>query len=290
MKHAVLISAYNNIEHLKSLVLQFDDDFDIFIHLDKKSKFKKEDIEHLKSINNVRSVVSTYKVNWGGYKLLKAFIHLMRIANNIGGYSYYHTLSGQDIVVKSSQEIKDFFNANNGSEFIEFFSLPSEKWEGGGKERFFRFHFYDTFNCKTPLGFKVNKIILKFQRILGLTRPPFGGFEIFYGGSCWFSISEKCVSYCLRRIENNPGLIKGIAYTLLPEEMFFQTLIVNAEFKDKVINNNLRYIDWTFKNGNSPAVLDEFDYENIKNSGQLFAKKVDGSVSKSLVKLIEMGR
>lgn len=71
--------------------------------------------------------------------------------------------------------------------------------------------------------------------------------------------------------------------THVPEEVFFPTLVMASSFAGRVVNDNLRYMDWVPRNGNNPAVLDMSDAERIVRSGKLFARKLDRPVSSSLM-------
>jgi hypothetical protein len=60
--------------------------------------------------------------------------------------------------------------------------------------------------------------------------------------------------------------------TYIPDEMFFQTLIMNSPFKEQTVNNNLRYIDWV--NGpEAPRVLTSADLTSMVGSDRLWARK-----------------
>ena len=76
MKQAILITAYKNFNHLIDLIDFFDDDFEIFIHIDKKSILKKTTIDNIKSKKNVVFISSKYAVNWGGLYHLKCYLLL----------------------------------------------------------------------------------------------------------------------------------------------------------------------------------------------------------------------
>jgi hypothetical protein len=204
----------------------------------------------------------------------------------MGRYQYFHTLSGNDIAIKSCDDFKNYFKRHLGKEFIEFFSFSSKKWGISGMERLQRFHLYNEFNVKTRTGFRIIKLLLKIQKALGIKNKAFGNFPVYYGGSCWFSISKECVNYCIGYIENNPNVFSELKYTLLAEEIFFQTLILNSPFKEKVVNDNIRYIDWEFRNGNSPAVLDDSDRDKLGDPDKLFARKIEFPISKGLIEWI----
>ena len=63
---------------------------------------------------------------------------------------------------------------------------------------------------------------------------------------------------------------------------------MNSKFKDKVICEDLRYIDWDTRNGNCPANLDESDFDKVVSSNKLFARKIDLPLAEKLVrKLME---
>lgn len=79
-------------------------------------------------------------------------------------------------------------------------------------------------------------------------------------------------------------------HTLIPEEFFFQTIIMNSPYKENVVEKNLRYTDWSGKNGSRPSFLDETDYEKIIKSGDFFARKIDSNISDKLLKKIERSK
>ena len=57
---------------------------------------------------------------------------------------------------------------------------------------------------------------------------------------------------------------------------------MNSPLKDKIINNPLRYMVWP-----GPKVLDESDYEKIKQTDSLFIRKIDSNISDKLLKRLE---
>ena len=80
MKQAILITAYKDIELLKTLVNSFNDNFNIYIHIDKKTSYLTHDINLIKAKFNVKVIDSIYKINWGGFNHLRAILHLAKKA------------------------------------------------------------------------------------------------------------------------------------------------------------------------------------------------------------------
>jgi len=63
---------------------------------------------------------------------------------------------------------------------------------------------------------------------------------------------------------------------------------MNSSFSKKVLDDNLRTIEfWNRRNGNCPSNLDESDFENLKNSHNLFARKFEYPVSAILKNRIQ---
>ena len=71
MKQGILITAYKDFDHLLDIASFFDSNFEIYIHIDKKSVVAYNIIDSLHSLPQVKLVSRKYKVNWGGINHLK---------------------------------------------------------------------------------------------------------------------------------------------------------------------------------------------------------------------------
>jgi len=288
MKQAVLITAYTNIEHLNSIISSLSDNFEFYIHIDKKSNIYKEDILRLTQKKNVALVSQKYNINWGGINHLKAILFLLENSLKNKSIEYFHLITGHDFPIKRENDINSFLNQNKGKEFLEFVKLPYEKWENGGYDRFLYFNLYDCFNGRNGWGKTFIKRFVRFQKFLNMKRKWPSGFPTeLYGGSTYWSLSRQCIEYVFKYMKENPNFLKRFKYTFCSEEIFFQTIILNSDFKDKVVNDNLRFIVWEERNGNFPANLDETDFDNIIKSNALFARKFEPEVSASLLNSIK---
>jgi hypothetical protein len=280
-KHAVLLIAHQNPTHLIDLINYLGEEFEFYIHYNKKSNIVNQDLEILNSLKNVKFFSRKYKVNWGGVKLTKIILYLGKEAIKNEDYKYILVLSGQDLPVKPKQHILDFYRKNNGKEFLENFALPAKWWsEEGGFERFNHFYLYDFINGRNKLGFKVINGLVKAQKLLKVNRKIENKLPPLYGGSCWFSLTRECFKYCLSYIENNPKIMDSIEFTFAPDEILFQTIVMNSDFREMVINNNQYFILWT--TDSSPLTLEMNHYSEIINSDKLFARKFEFPISSEL--------
>ena len=149
MKHAILLLWHKDIEQLKNLIKLFDEDFKFYIHIDKKSIITKEEIGRLKNNQQIAEVYQKYRINWGGFNILKAELLLLQEIVRDNSIGYIHFMSGQDYPIKKLDGIKSFFSKNNGKEFIEYIKLPVKKWEHGTYDRFVYYRLNDWFDYNT---------------------------------------------------------------------------------------------------------------------------------------------
>jgi hypothetical protein len=73
--------------------------------------------------------------------------------------------------------------------------------------------------------------------------------------------------------------------------MFFQTLVMNSPFGERVLGKNFRYVQWPAHGARNPEVLAEGDLARIVQSGAHFCRKIDSGTSAALVaRLIALRR
>jgi hypothetical protein len=283
MKQGILISGYKNLKHIKQIIDFFNEDFSFYIHIDKKSKLPESEIKEISLNNKVAFFSRKYVTNWGGRNTLKSILLLTIEALRNPEIEYIHLISGGDFPARGSAYFTTYLNSNKGKEFLENFPMPTDKWEQGGMNRLHYYNLYDVFNAKTHRGWRAVQYALKIQKKTKFQRKISPQLPALHGGSTWWTLSRNCLQYVMDFTLENPMLLNRLKHSFCSEEIYFQTIIMNSPFSDKVINNNLRYIKWEYKNGSMPAILDEEDYEEVEKSNQLFARKIEYPVSMKLV-------
>lgn len=287
MKHAILVTAYKKVDHLIRLVKALnDDDFLFYIHIDKKSSIAEADIERVKAIKQVKLIDKKYDINWGSYNHLKAFLYLAGEAVKNNQVSYLHAVTGQDFPVKSCKQIKDFFEQNKGTEYLDNNPFPVKGWPGGGLDRIIYHNMYDKLNPSSNYQGKLIKLLIDVQKTFKIKRKLPISLSMLYGGSTYWTLTRECILYVFDYMQANPAFAKMFENSFCAEEIFFQTIVMNSPFKGNVINNHLRYINWEYKNGSMPAILDDDDFDAIIKSDAIFARKFDSPVSDHLFEKI----
>lgn len=282
VRHAYLIMCHNNFMHLARLLQALDNEKnDIYVHVDKKAgDCPFEMLE--KSVRKANLFwVKRRSVNWGGVSQIRTELFLLKQAAETY-HSYYHLLSGMDFPLKSQRYIHEFFSDHQGSEFINFDKKAIEEAEFIDRVRYYYF-FQDMVGRnkgKIPaLCYHMQKILLSFQKNRNVDRTKKYSFAL-YKGTNWFSITHELVIYLLQ----NRKIIKRLCRrSLCADEIFLQTLVMVSPYRNNIVNDSLRYIDW--KRGN-PYIFTEMDYEELRKTDKLFARKFDEKVSAKLTEKI----
>lgn len=282
MKHAILITAYKDISNLVELVSGFDDNYEIYIHLDAKVYLHERLFHFIEQLPQVKKIGRIHSINWGGRNHIDAILWLCRQAlmNTSEEVKYFHLVSGGDLLIKRTTDFCRYFEDHAGKNFLDYFSLPYKGWTGGGLNRLAWRHPLDRLDLHDSRQNAVYNRYIRMQTKYGSPRdlPEF----IVYGGSSWWSLTREAVSYICAN-HNYRGWYDRLEDTFAPDEMYVQTLLLNSPLKETVANNNLRHILWEYRNGNCPAVLDKNDISALLASEAMFARKVDSHISRELI-------
>ncbi|WP_312364624.1 beta-1,6-N-acetylglucosaminyltransferase [Sphingobacterium sp.] len=265
-KHAYLVICHKNkdqvIDLIQELVKHIENHCLVFC--DMNFNIDLTEILSIGASSQITLIHSNFKIEWGKFSLVEACLLLLEKAYHLNiDFSYFHLISGQDYPIKSNTQIQEFFK-NNDKIYIDYFPIPRNDghWPpDGGLSR------YLTSNNKEHLPKNI---------------------KILYGGSQWWSLTKESVGYVLNYLKNNPSIMKFYHDTFIPDESFIQTILLNCvELKSKIVNNNIRYIDW--KTGPSfPKILIEEDLKKIIQSDCLFARKFDRIEDSEIIKIIKI--
>lgn len=282
-KHAYLILCHNHFRQLNALLGLLDDERnDIFIHMDKKSgAYPEADLRKAVQKSGL-FFTERIRANWGGYSLVRAELILLEEAVK-RGYGYYHLMSGADLPLKTQDEIHRFFDENAGKEFIYYsdsrnflfriaYYHPLKELYGKG------FHSQTEWRKKIAV-FPISgmaKAIWKIQSFLSVDRLG-NGRDLFFMGSQWFSVTHGLASHILAR---KAFIERYFRLSLAADEIFVQTIAMDSPFRDGIVRDNLRLIDW--KRGN-PYVFRSEDYDLLMSSGCLFARKFDEDTDSEII-------
>lgn len=241
------------------------------IHVDKGSgaEFAADIAEFLKPYQGV-AIIESKKALWGGYSLVDAELRGMaKLLAMSSSWTHYINLSGQDFPLKSQAYIRDFLRANPRRQYIRALDQRAIR--------------PDT----------LNRVSHMFVEALGrmfrtpVSRPFLKGATPFIGTQ-WKVVTR---SFCQFAV-HHPSADRFKTFyrrSFIPDEAFFQTLMMNSPNQGEVMNDDLRTIDWV-PDGDiklRPRTFVTADALRLTLSPDLFARKFDMNEDAMIFDLIE---
>lgn len=288
-KHAYLILAHKNFGQLRKLIEMLDHERnDIYVHVDAKSAgFNAMEWAGVARHSRLYFLPERINVSWGGVSIMRSELALLKQATADGRHDYYHLISGLDLPIKTQKQIHSFFDAHQGTEFINLWKFK--------KSTRTRFHYYTVFpegegRFATRI---VNHIFKGLQMAVGYRINKDIDFRF---GSQWFSITDALARYV---VEHEEWLECVFRKTSTCDEIFLPTLVAASPFADKLfvkepVGNqkefnlsNMRFIDWT--RGESirhPWVFRTEDLSLLESVDHLWARKFDEEIDPEIIDIL----
>lgn len=284
MKTAYILQIHKNPHQVNQFIKQLisAEYADIFIHIDKKHyETIKDEI-----IKDPRVYVLKQSIccEWGDISQIDATLLLLReVVGMNQSYDYVCLRSGQDLLVKEG--FKEFLR--NSSQNIYMTVNKMEKkhldsmlinWPKITRGRYDSIH---------PI--RVYRAIVRGLYRLGVIVSPNDNqlpdnFS-YYSGSQWFTIPFEVAKFIIQFLDKNEWYYQFFKNTLVPDQWFFQTLLMNSPYHKNIVNNNLMYLEWgdTISTRNSPKIIRMKDAELVEKSNHFFARKFDENVDPVVV-------
>ena len=279
MRIAHIIMAHKGPKQLERLIAKMQHPmFDLYVHLDKKADMLK--FKHLGEQDNVCFITDRFECNWGGYSFVRAILSSVKEVLGSGrDYAYVNLMSAQDYPIKPLDELYQFLMRRSGTSFISYELHDNDWW----KHAVTRFRFYHFTDYKLKGRYLLQKI--------ANTVMPYRQFPLdlnLYGSSdsSWWVISAGAAKYLVNFVESNPKLNRFMQFTWGADEFLIATVLMNSPFKDKIANNNLRYIDWS-EGGPHPKILAADDLDRLIESDKFFARKFDIDVDSRILDMLD---
>lgn len=267
MKIAYCILCHKNNIILRTLIELLSKHNDVYVHIDAKA-----DIEEFAEYRGQSFFVADrVLVKWGAFSMVEATLRLMH-ATCTKQYDYIFLLSGDDLPLKSDKQIKEWLSNHWGYEFIGVDQSANVDY---------RLKCLYPDNMYTQNKSLFNK--LRYKLRVFKPNPYFKDLPKLYKGTQWFAITSELRDYILEYIDNSPQYMRAFERSMISDEVFFQTIVCNSEFRNRIHGFDdkvhdarmaLRYMDWA----NGLKVLDAADYENMKSSDCLFARKMSEDI------------
>lgn len=233
-----------------------------------------------------------HRSRWGGPEVVDASVDGLQAAL-ADGCDYVVQVSGQDLPLWPVERIVAFFRDNRGRSFVEHFPLPDDRWRLGGRLRTERYTFTvgDRRETHLPpelassLSWKgrILNTLLAFKALpLGLRRFP--RYARPHGGSQWWNLTRAAVEFVLAFLEEHPDYRAYHEHTLLPDELFFQSILAGTAFAEEheVVNDALRFMVWD-EGASHPRTLGVEDLPALREAREPFARKFEEAAARMVL-------
>lgn len=287
LNHAFLIGLYQNPEYASSLIESLRGRrSNIYIHINPLclSTFKGF-MDHYSKAEDIH-IIHTQPIHWGGYSLMHSILDLLELAIQDDSNGFFHMLTGQDILIKPLSELYSFFDENNENNYLAYGNDQMQRPHKSyllGLNRSQYYHLFDRLNYRgNMLHRQIEKYFVKAQQLFHMKRK--WPFPNYYQGSGWFSFNRAAVDEILKFMQKNHRIAEN---TFAPDEVIFQSVLLNSNTNFNVVNDNLRFIIWDNQGEvGSPAILTERHFEDIIASHCFFARKIHPEKSKFFIEMI----
>jgi hypothetical protein len=277
MRIDYLIRAHTAPEHLTRLVERLDDgDVRFYVHVNRLTDDQVFDAMRAQLAGREHVVwLPRVACRWGGFSLLQAtLVGIEGILASGDLPDHALLLSGQDYPLKPPAEIRAHLDDRQGRNLLHHFQLPAQEWagEGGGLNRL-RYPYFERIRYKTRL------LRLPLPRRLPDGLEPYGGMALW-------ALTGETLAWLMRFLAERPDVPRFFRHTKMPDETFFQTVLLSSPLAGTVDNELLHYLDWSSGSAH-PATLRAADLPKLRASGMLFARKFDAAVDSEILDLLD---
>jgi len=262
------------------------------IHVDKQAgpALRAEVRTFLKDFPNTH-LLKSQTVVWGGYSMVEAELRgIKKLLSLNQKWEAYINLSGQDFPLKSQTQIKTFLRSHAGQDFIKIANQINDRPNTLNRIENYFVEVDGQFSG-TPIK----------RGFLAHVTPYIGGqWKILSRAACEFITTSPEVS----KFRNY------YRHTLIADESFFQTVLMNTQYTNKIVKDDLRAIIWipdidtrlTSQNLSPddtnaliasgqiklrPKTFTTSDLPYLLASKALFARKFDETVDKTILDILE---
>lgn len=278
--HAAVITAYKDYPTLVRLVRSLRaEHIAVYIHVDAKSRFGEAQLAELRTL--ARLVVRRHTIYWGSYSHLTAILDLVRAALADPAVTYLHVVSGQDFPVGTLVDAVD-------PQAIHMDVEPIDEAPEVVRDRVRYRNLLHRGEGLRWLYRPLNKAQLAVQRVLGCNRRATRTYGNIFKGLVWLSMPREAARHCVEDRQARQ-LLRELRDYYLPEEFFFQTVLMNSPFRQQ-ISPSRRFTLWEERYGVIPGILDLDDLAAIRQTDSLFARKIDSRISAALLDALDAAR
>ncbi|MXU66473.1 DUF5928 domain-containing protein [Oceanomicrobium pacificus] len=222
------------------------------------------------------------KCGWGQWSLVQATLNMIETARaRFPDATHFYMMSGDCLPIKSAAAIHARLDAWDG-DYIDHHDFFDSDWIKVGlkEDRIVYRHWFNERDRK-PLFYAA----LNLQKKLGLKRKLPDGLRIMVG-SQWWCLRHGTIDRVLDLIANRPDIPRFFRSTWIPDETFFQTLVLEVTPRAEIANRTLTFL--LFTDYGLPVVFHDDHADLLEAQDWLFARKVSPNAARLRQRLLDL--
>ncbi|WP_075601960.1 beta-1,6-N-acetylglucosaminyltransferase [Saccharicrinis aurantiacus] len=300
MKKNYIVLTHKNQEHIRRIIDILDDgESHFYVHIDKRKPLSEFTLLNLPCVTIIEERVHCY---WADFSLVQGTVNCIK--QIVKDKRLYRTIlfSGQCYPIKNKEAINTLFEGDE-NDYITIEPIE-KKWPTSYFKRIEDYKFILSQkrgdNMVVPYIFNFNRNPFKtFAKycILAYTAVRYGElapikhfFKTFrkrknpviktYAGHQWWAFKGDTIKRINDYIINHPEYSEYHTYSVCPDEMFFQTILMELkqQHSDIITKPTLTYVNWDRKGCNLPVTFEtpDVDLEEVMDAadkGYIFSRK-----------------
>jgi hypothetical protein len=209
-------------------------------------------------------------VNWAGWSVVAAELRgIKALLDRSEQWDRLVCLSGQDFPLVSQSRLRELLDREPTLNYLNCLPLLDP-----------------SFRDKLPrIEYYYIELFRRVRRIPGIRRKRPGSFVV-HSGDQWFVLTREFAEFC----SNAPVSLqiqRFMRFALVPDEMYFQTVIMNSKYASTCAQRNLRKIRWDDDGGGHPRILTMQDVPWLLEGEACFARKFDETLDDRVLEFLE---
>lgn len=299
MKIAYILLAHKDPEQLVRLVSSLKGTGDFFIHIDKKSNIKPF-YDCFKSNSTVFLLKKRINVTWAGWSMVKAYMLLLQtVIESTNNYDRIVMLTGQDYPLMTNHKIISEFSKNIDIEYVMAYNLVSSTVPTDKNKLLMRWYLDNPFKgdfFQRAYKSVMYHVFTKHFKNKELRVPLNGKLVDPYFGQMLSAFTKEGANLILNTYLHDKKYNKAMKHAFAAVELYWQTIIFNSDLRKNTVQGGAEH-EITEHFGWAPlhyhhydvdtSVFTEEHFEELKNSGYMFCRKVVPGVSDTLMDKID---
>jgi hypothetical protein len=282
MKSVYLLQVHKEADQVKGLVdLLSGAGAHCFVHVDAKQERLFQVLSGAyASKPAVHIITERIDVHWSGFSQVEATLALLRaLWDSKIGFDRVQLMSGEDFPIKRLDEVDRFLMENPDREYMEYGEIGELRW------RLKQYNLLTESKANRTFLVRAIQKILRIVQSFGPERENLRHYTL-YKGSSWFNLSRDAIIYFRTFLQEHPDYLEDFRYSACADEHFFQTILLNSPLAEKVVNDNLYYMEWRAGKRSPDYLGPDIPERCAATERLLFARKFDRETARTILEKV----